>query len=196
MNQRPESERRRSFRVNDHIGLKLHLIPDNERDSVVESFNKWRKEQGLINQFLHQRTQLLPLIRAIENTQPDIAAYLRHLESKVDTLAGLIQARDQDLPRIPTHSVNLSANGLRFYHEEAIPENTLLQIQLVLFPGLAIIPALGEVISCKTESGSDKTCYQLTVDFTLMDENDRDLLTTHNVTAQMKALQHAYDASS
>jgi len=196
MNQRPESERRRSFRVNDHIGLKLRVIPDKEQDATKESFNTWRQEHGLINQFLHQRTQLLPLIRAIENNQPDIAAYLRHLESKIDTLAGLFQARDQDLPRIPTHSVNLSANGLRFYHNEAIPEHTLLQIQLVLFPTLTIIPALAEVISSKPEAGTEKTQYQLTVDFTLMDEDDRDLLTTHNVTAQMKALQHNYDASS
>jgi hypothetical protein len=196
MNQRPESERRRSFRVNDHIGLKLRVIPDKEQDSFKESFNTWRQEHGLINQFLHQRTQLLPLIRTIENTQPDIAAYLRHLESKIDTLAGLFQARDQNLPRIPTHSVNLSANGLRFYHDEEIPENTLLQIQLVLFPSLTIIPALGEVISCKPETQTEIPHYQLTVDFTLMDEDDRDLLTTHNVTAQMKALQHDYDASS
>jgi hypothetical protein len=196
MNQKLDSERRRSFRVNDHIGLKLHVIPDTERVSTVKSFNLWRQEQGLINQFLHQRTQLLPLIKAIENTQPDIAAYLRQLETKIDTLAGLIQARDQDLPRVPTHSVNLSANGLRFYHDEAIPEDTMLQIQLVLFPALIIIPALGKVIACHKEPDNRESQYQLTVDFSVMDEDDRDLLTTHNVTAQMKALQHNYDASS
>lgn len=196
MNQKLDSERRRSFRVNDHIGLKLHVIPDTERVSTEKSFNLWRQEQGLINQFLHQRTQLLPLIKAIENTQPDIAAYLRQLETKIDTLAGLIQVRDQDLPRVPTHCVNLSANGLRFYHDEAIPEDTMLQIQLVLFPALIIIPALGKVIVCHKEPDNRESQYQLTVDFMVMDEDDRDLLTTHNVTAQMKALQHDYDASS
>ena len=195
MSQTSESERRRSFRVNDHIGLKLQVTPDDQVDALVTSFELWRAEHGLINQFLHQRTQLLPVITAIQNVQPDIAAYLRHLESKIDTLAGLIQTRDQGLPRTPTHSVNLSANGVRFYHNEAIEEGSAVQVQLVLYPGLAIIPAIGKVISCHEEPIDDDRRYQMTVDFIMMDDDDRDLLTTHNITAQMKALQQDYESS-
>jgi len=195
MSQTSESERRRSFRVNDHIGLQLQVVPDEKVEALVTSFELWRAEHGLINQFLHQRMQLLPIITAIQNVQPDIAAYLRHLESKIDTLAGLIQARDQGLPRTPTHSVNLSANGVRFYHNETIEEGSAVRVQLVLYPGLAIIPAIGKVISCQEDPIDDDKRFQMTVDFIMMDDDDRDLLTTHNVTAQMKALQQDYESS-
>jgi hypothetical protein len=195
MSHTSDTERRRSFRVNDHIGLTLMVIPEDQVDTLVTSFELWRAEHGLINQFLHQRTQLLPVITAIQNAQPDIAAYLRHLESKIDTLAGLIQAKDQGLPRSPTHSVNLSANGIRFYHDESIEEGSAVQIQLVLHPGLAIIPTIGKVISCHQDPIDDKNQYQMTVDFIMMDDDDRDLLSTHNITAQMKALQQDFETS-
>jgi hypothetical protein len=35
----------------------------------------------------------------------------------------------------------------------------------------------------------------MTVDFIMMDDDDRELLATHNVTAQMKALQQDFETS-
>ena len=192
-----DQERRRSFRVTDKIALMLRFFPQEEVELAMNSFASRRQEHGLMNMFLHDRDKHLPILTAIQSRDPGIAAYLRYLESKIDAVAGMLQVRELDLPKEPTHEVNLSATGLRFLHDQSLQIDEVIEMEMLLFPSYALIPALGKVVSCEeVADNSPLHRYSVAVDFILLDDDDQDLLIKHNVAKQMFELQHTQEGET
>ena len=192
-----DQERRRSFRVTDKIALMLRFFPQEEVEMAMQSFSARRREHGLMNLFLHDRDKHLPIMTAIQSSDPNVAAYLRYLESKIDAVAGLLQIQELDLPREPTHEVNLSATGIRFLHDQSLQVDEVIEMEMLLFPSHALIPALGKVVSCEEVAENDPlNRYSVAVDFILLDDDDQDLLIKHNVARQMHQLQHSHQGDT
>lgn len=197
MKQEHSAERRRSFRVNDHIGIQIRRFDQKTLDDELNQFDTKRAEISPVNEFIHQRDLHLPRLTAIQSRSPDIAAYIRYLESKIDTLAGLLMIRDLDLPREPTHAVDLSGTGVRFFHHEHIPVGETIELRLLLFPSHALIPCLSTVVwSENTPSDHENGGYSTAVDFSRIDPGDKDILIKHTVNTQMKGLRQAYEGDN
>ncbi|HHH46939.1 MAG TPA: PilZ domain-containing protein [Thiotrichales bacterium] len=185
------SERRRSFRINDHISLEVEPLND---DSTVQDwrahFDEERERLALANDYLLLKDQFLPRLAAVQSHHPDVAAYLRHLEQKIDRLAGIVQQRELGLPLRPTHEANLSATGIRFVHEAPLEQGSHVGLRIVLYPELAVIPALGRVVWCRpAEDGR----HEVAIDFEHIDPRDADLLARHNVRTQMRSIRRPPD---
>jgi len=193
----PDQERRRSFRVTDKIALMLRFFPQEEVELAMRSFSARRREHGMMNMFLRNRDKHLPVMTAIQSRDPEVAAYLRYLESKIDTIAGMIQIQEMDLPSEPTHEVNLSATGLRFLHDQSLLVDEVIEMEMLLFPSYALIPALGKVVACEEVAANDpQQRFSVAVDFILLDDDDQDLLIKHNVSRQMHDLQLSHENDS
>ena len=193
----PDQERRRSFRVTDKIALMLRFFPQEEVELAMQSFSSRRREHGMMNMFLRNRDKHLPVMTAIQSHDPDVAAYLRYLESKIDTIAGMMQIQELDLPSEPTHEVNLSATGLRFLHDQMLQVDEVIEMEMLLFPSYALIPALGKVVACEEVAANDPLHrFSVAVDFILLDDDDQDLLIKHNVSRQMHDLQLSHENDS
>jgi hypothetical protein len=193
----PDQERRRSFRVTDKIALLLRFFPQEEVELAMQSFSARRTEHGMMNMFLRNRDKHLPVMTAIQSRDQDVAAYLRYLESKIDTIAGMMQIQELDLPSEPTHEVNLSATGLRFLHDQTLQVDEVIEMEMLLFPSYALIPALGKVVACEEVAANDPLHrFSVAVDFILLDDDDQDLLIKHNVSRQMHDLQLSHENDS
>ena len=193
----PDQERRRSFRVTDKIALLLRFFPQEEVELAMQSFSARRHEHGMMNMFLRNRDKHLPVMTAIQSRDPEVAAYLRYLESKIDTIAGMMQIQELDLPSKPTHEVNLSATGLRFLHDQSLQVDEVIEMEMLLFPSYALIPALGKVVACEEVAANDpQQRFSVAVDFILLDDDDQDLLIKHNVSRQMHDLQLSHENDS
>ncbi len=193
MSQENSAERRRSFRVNDCIGIQIRRFDQQTLEEEKDRFAEHRSEIGLVNEFMHQRDMHLPRLTAIQSRSPDTASYIRYLESKIDTLAGLLLVRDLNLPRHPTHKVNLSGTGVRFYHDERIPEDETIEMQLLLFPSHALIPCFGTVVWSEHDPTDEEPGRHSTaIDFSLIHPDDEDILIKHTVTTQMQDLRNAH----
>ena len=193
----PDQERRRSFRVTDKIALMLRFFPQEEVELAMQSFSARRHEHGMMNMFLRNRDKHLPVMTAIQSRDPEVAAYLRYLESKIDTIAGMMQIQELDLPSKPTHEVNLSATGLRFLHDQSLQVDEVIEMEMLLFPSYALIPALGKVVACEEVAANDPLQrFSVAVDFILLDDDDQDLLIKHNVSRQMHDLQLSHENAS
>ncbi len=181
------SERRRSFRINDHISLEVEPLADNPAvQAWLERFDEERERLALANDYLLLKDQFLPRLAAVQSHHPDVAVYLRHLEQKIDRLAGIVQQRDLGLPPSPTHEANLSATGIRFAHDAPLEQDSHVALRIVLYPELAVIPALGRVVWCRP---AEDGLHEVAIDFEHIDERDADLLARHNVRTQLRSIR-------
>ena len=193
----PDQERRRSFRVTDKIALMLRFFPQEEVELAMQSFSVRRRDHGMMNMFLHNRDKHLPVMTAIQSRAPEVATYLRYLESKIDTIAGMMQIQELGLPSEPTHEVNLSATGLRFLHDQMLQVDEVIEMEMLLFPSYALIPALSKVVACEEVAANDPLHrFSVAVDFILLNDDDQDLLIKHNVSRQMHDLQLSHENDS
>lgn len=181
------SERRRSFRINDHISLEVEPLADDPAvQAWLERFDEERERLALANDYLLLKDQFLPRLAAVQSHHPDVAVYLRHLEQKIDRLAGIVQQRDLGLPPSPTHEANLSATGIRFAHDAPLEQGNHVALRIVLYPELAVIPALGRVVWCRP---AEDGLHEVAIDFEHIDERDADLLARHNVRTQLRSIR-------
>ena len=181
-------EQRRSFRVNDNVGLKYRTLSEKELEDALRRFNDDCDQFNLVSKFAHQKQGHLPRLKVIQMQHPEVAAYLESLEEQIDTLAKMITADYLLMPEHPTHEVNISSHGIRFCTQEALPAGAYLELRLQLFPSKVCIHLYGKVTWCKGSGDSADNRNAVAADFTHIHEADREMLVTHIHKKQMTFL--------
>lgn len=187
------SERRAYFRVDDAIRLGLRPVPPEELGRLDE-----RLEHDLANSFTVMSSlaaisgEMVVNMRRIENSDPDVAAYLKALDRKIEVLGRALTAGDNDLVEQPAHPVNLSAGGMGVLVDERYEPGQVLEIRMLLFPSFTGILMFGDVIDCEPVTEPDRDSgysYRMRISFTHMREQDRDLLIRHVLRCQSNELR-------
>jgi hypothetical protein len=129
------------------------------------------------------------IMHRIEGEEPDIAAYLKAINTKIDIIGKALLSNDNDLSEQPAQPVNLSASGMAFYSPEPVAVGSFLELRLLLMPSFAGIMTFGEVVGC--DSVKDQNSYEnfIRLNFVNMRENDRDLLIRHVIKRQGEFLR-------
>lgn len=175
-----ERDRRRFFRINDRIALKLRVLADEDVADALARFESNRSRRSLVNILAHETEKQLPQLRVLENQHPGIAAYLSFLEKKIDMLAQLVATQDEDMPNQPTHAVNLSAQGVRFYWPQHVEIGSTVELRLQLFPSRMCLLLFGTVIRCQENKGDVRERrYAIAVDYSHIEEEDREVVVKH-----------------
>jgi hypothetical protein len=190
--------RRRFFRIDDAVRLSYRAL---DADEVADQVA--RLAEGLGGSFalmasLSAVTHRISVsLRRIEQRSGDVAAYLRALDQKIETVARALLLQDPSLPAMSEAPVNLSAGGLAIVTGECLPVGTPLEIRLLLLPTLAGILAFGAVVECTEPpagEGHPPGSRLMRVDFTHIRDEDRDLLIGHMLRRQGERLREARQA--
>ncbi len=185
------AERRRYFRVEDHILMEYRLLAGSERQEVVRTLRDDHPSRHLIaSSFANTSRQMQYVLHKIQEREPEIALYLQTLNEKLDSLARQLATeatafRDQTLRR-----VDISAAGLGFDAPEQMEADQLLEIKMLLSPSLDFIRAIGRVVRCvEAFEAQDRPAFRIAVDFDFIRDDDRELLVQHVVRKESSQLR-------
>ncbi|MFT5392539.1 MAG: hypothetical protein ACI8PT_002737 [Gammaproteobacteria bacterium] len=195
------SERRRYYRIEDHVGLHYHVLEGHDIDDAMQRFSGERDDPiALVASLSNTGEDIKRQLNTLRRDLPDVATLLESLSRKVDTLSKLVIARESVIPNRATHQVSLSGSGMAFDVPQYVAPGSLLEIRLVLFPYRMCLFSLAAVVNCEQRQGSeDEKGFRIAVDFSYLRPDDQDHLIQHILRFQSEQLrrqraeQHAID---
>jgi hypothetical protein len=130
------------------------------------------------------------LLHRLERSQPDVADYLRIIDTKIDLIAQAITMQGFQFKDNDTRNVNISATGMAFNCDELFNKGDYLEIKILLISSLVAIVTYAKVVYCKTAPVSDSHFpYFVGIDFIDMKDDDRELLIKYVVKKQLQQIR-------
>ncbi len=196
-NKTKAEDRRGFFRIDDEVNLfykkieeKLVTEPHHVSDNVLTSCSL-----STALEMVSQESAVL--LHRLEKSLPDVADYLRMLESKIDLLAQAVMRQGFQFKENDTRNVNISATGIAFNCEEALKEGDFLEIKMLLVSSMAVIVTYGRVVYCKRSQANDNRFpYFIGVDFINMKDEDREMLIKYVVKKQLQQIRDKKQGSN
>lgn len=176
-------EKRRFFRINEHIGLSYERLDQREQDKSVHTVADL---EVLIGSRTDRIDQLLADVAA---ESPKVAELVQALNHKLECLLRqLLVVQQATGAARPVREVNISACGLGFWSDKSAAPGSHWRLMLELSPTEKKIQCKGVLLACeKTERG-----FYWRFDFYGMSQPNQELLIQHIVQrqgAQLKRLQ-------
>jgi len=174
-------ERRRYYRITDHVILKFQQVDEASAKAGMARLQSDRMGRDqLRHALLGMESRLLDLITQIGRARPDFAEVLGLLNKKISLVERLVDATIGDsgediLDNLPSE-VNLSGAGVAFLSPREYPAGTLLELELVLLPRYDYIRAYGTVVKSEPDEAGG---YHLAVDYTYIRNDDREEIIQH-----------------
>jgi len=187
-NSEPSSDERRGyFRIDDIAKLSYRVVSDEELPELIE-----RLKSGVcsgftvMSSFTVMSQQMLVQLRRIEGAMPDVAACIKMLDQKLNTLGRAFLMQEDEVSNQATKTVSISAGGMGFSSAEPYEIGTALEIKLLLMPDMTGMMIYGEVVDCteNEETDGSEEPYCLRIDFSNIREADRDILIRHILRCQ------------
>lgn len=191
----PSRDERRFFRMDDVVHLTYNPISREQLEQRLEQQNLEDAANSftILGKLTSLSQQMAAQMHRIESSSPEIASYLRSLDKKVELLARAFLAQELGSEDEAGKRVNISAGGLAVGAKEPLKAGTLVEIRLMLLPGMTGILTYGEIVACD-KSDDPAEPYQLRIDFTYIRESDRELLIRHMLRRQGQMLREEREA--
>lgn len=185
------AERRNFFRIDDSVSMSYQQITEQELDEHIGNMEMELEGNFTVMGSIASINQnMAGIMHRIEGDEPDIAAYLKAINNKIDILGRALLSTTNDLTEQPAQPVNLSASGMAFYTSNQIDAGAILELRLLLMPSFTGIINFCEVVGCDlVDDAGDGFGYFTRVNFTHMREKDRDLLIRHVIKRQGEFLR-------
>jgi len=184
------ADRREYFRVNDSIRVGMRVVPDDQVNRLEELLEEANASGFTVMASMAGiNAELAISMRRIEQSDPDVATYLKALDRKIDILGRALTAQVAQLTGEEAHPVNLSAGGLGMRSEQQFLPGQTLEVRMLLFPSLTGVVAFAEVVECEPIAGDATLGFNLRLVFTHLREQDRDILIRHALRCQSNALR-------
>ncbi|GAB1258467.1 PilZ domain-containing protein [Aurantivibrio plasticivorans] len=174
-------ERRRFFRITDTVGVAYRILeegelPNPEDIAPLLAAQDFSKLQQLINSY--------------GKKDPELAIILKLMNAKMTTLINELNIEARMTERMSQHlqEVNISACGMGFHTDEQISVGQVLALDMVLYPSDQHVHCFGELVA--SEPALDGRGFYTRVNFTGLDEYDRELLIQHIVQRQSLLLRN------
>lgn len=183
-------DRRGFFRIDDEVSLfykkideKQVVEPHHVSDNILTSCSL-----STALEMVSQDSALL--LHRLEKNQPEVADYLRLLDTKIDLIAQAVMMQGFQVKENDTRNVNVSATGIAFNCEEALKAGDHLEIKMMLISSMAVIVTYGRVVYCKNGQSNDSQYpYFVGVDFINMKDEDREMLIKYVVKKQLQQIR-------
>lgn len=144
------AERRRHFRVQDQILVDYEIVTDAEvRGASRQMQVVDPAELSATTTLRRLEIELQTALGRLSNRHGEIIRCLDLLNSKVNTLAGMIPAtgkQDREMLSRDVCDCSLSSSGVAFTAREALPLDARLRLRLVILPDYFHVIAYGEVV--------------------------------------------------
>lgn len=171
-----KSNRRSYVRYDDEALVQLRKLDEASVRRIVAALSRWRLDYRPSDHLLPIRQHMRSTFRKIQATEPDIAAYLSHLERRIEKLSSSVQDAQNEIVAQPK-PVNLSAQGIRCESPEPLRENDMLEVGLVLLPDHVEVAAIGRVV--RVNAGEDDAPDTVSINFDYIRDQDQDALIRH-----------------
>ena len=183
-------ERRRFFRIDDTVNLFYKVVDEQTMLAASKVADDLLSNCSLVTALdvLDQESRLI--LYRIEKNEPEIAEYLKLMESKISLLAQAVMRQGNDFTDSNMRNANISASGLAFESDIAVEKGQFLEIKLLLTSCLAVIVIYGKVIYCREDKLGDISMpYQIGIDYLNLKDQDREILIKHVVKRQMQQIR-------
>ncbi|MBL4743668.1 MAG: PilZ domain-containing protein [Cycloclasticus sp.] len=185
MSEQEGKERRGFFRIDDEVALSYrHVyegeVTDNEGLKIVGN-----ESLSLANELEKMNEVSRIHFRHVEKESPEMARYFSFIEAKINLLAHHMMMDSDELFVKSKQPVNISASGVSFTTDEALYVGGSVEIKFILMPSLASIKTFSKTVSCKPEGAQ----FRVAVEFSQLNDADRDLLIRHVVKKQMNDIR-------
>ena len=185
-------DRRQFFRIDDTVRISVRPVAQDELKARVAEL-----EQGVTGNFSVMSSlaavtaKMAANLRRIEARDPDLAAYLRALDQKIEILGRAFLAQGSDLLSEQAQPVNISAGGISLYSQAPMAVGQPVEIRMLLFPSFTGLLSYGEVVGCEPlPAGEDgRYSHQLRIEFVHLREQERELLIRHVLRRQGEELR-------
>lgn len=183
-------ERRRFFRVNDTINLHHKLIDEFDLNKLSHVSNDILSTCSLATALDVLAQDSKNLFTRVERRDPEIAEYLKVLDTKINLIAQAIIIQNENYFEHDTREVVMSATGLAFSNESAIKIGQLLELRILLTSCLAVIVAFARVVRCRDISNTNpKQPFEICVEYINLTVDEQELLIKHVVKKQLQQLR-------
>ncbi len=192
------NNRRAYFRINDRIGLRVNVLNEIQFRVARERAAHKHQRQHLLNDIIVSSESRRSMLRRIHEESAEIADYLAQMDSKIDVIANILTQDDSDAPKEPTHNVNLSASGIRFYSDEGYPQGARLELHVHLFPSDSCLRLYGTVTWCQRGQNRGRCAGRMVVavDYADTPNEDQEILFRHINTLQLDYVRRGVRPSS
>lgn len=185
-----EEDRRRFFRIDDAVNLYYKVVDEKTVNSANKMSDNVLSSCSLVTALdvLSQKSKLI--VNRIEKKEPDVAEYLKLMDSKISLLTQTVLQKENDLSDSELCNTNLSASGLAIEVDAPVKEGEFIEVKLFLSSCVAVILLYGKVIYCRKNNNSNSTSpYQVGIDYINLREEDREILIKHIVKRQMQQIR-------
>lgn len=184
-------EKRRYFRVSDTINL-LHRVIDESKlksrshvSTDVLSSCSLAVALDILNQ------EAAALAPRLERRDPEMFEYLKIIDNKLNLITqALSPQQESEFSEHDKRDVSLSAAGVAFNSDHAIPVGSLLELRMLLTSCLAVIVVFARVVQSKDISSENpEHPFAICAEYINLNEEDRELLIKHTIKKQMQQLR-------
>ncbi len=180
-------DRRRFFRIDDAINLYYKVVDEQTVVTASKTTDDILSSCSLITALEVLGQESRTVLYRVEKREPEIAEYLKLIDSKIGLLAQAVLQQDKNLTESKLCNTNLSASGLAIEVDAPVNEGEFLEVKLFLSSCVAVIMLYGKVIFCRKIEGSAN--YQIGIDYINLKDDDREILIKHIVKRQMQQIR-------
>ena len=190
-------DRRGFFRVDDEVNVSYKKIDEkqvNEPHHVSDNILNSCSLSTTLETISQESTILL---RRLDKNLPEVADYLRLIDTKIDLLAQAITMQGFQIKENNTRKINMSATGIAFGCEDALTEGDYLEIKILLISCMRVIVTYGRVVHCQNKPSNDSPYpYFVGVNFINMKDEDREILIKYVVKEQLQQIRDKKQATN
>ena len=181
-----EQERRGFFRRDDRMALNCRIATEDEVKNKEGLRVNESDGLSLATELEKMKSASRIHFRHVEKEIPEGARYFTHIEKKIDLIARHVMMGADGLFTKKTQSVSISASGLAFTTNEALPIDSLIELKFILNPSLTCIHSYSKIVNCES---IDNDLFKIAVEFSWLNEDDREILIRHVVQKQMNEIR-------
>lgn len=193
------ADRRSYFRIDDNVRLSVRRVPPGELDERLD-----RLEHDLAGNFTVMSSlaaitsQMAMGLRRIENRDPDLAAYLRAIDQKIEVIGRAFIAEEPEMAAQQAAPANLSAGGICAGVDEMYEKGEPVEVRMLLFPSFTGLMIYGSVVDCSPAKEGEGGRFRnlARIEFTHIREQDRELLIRHLLRRQSEQLREQHEADN
>lgn len=187
VNEAITEDRRRFFRIDDAVNLYYRIVDEQTVIAASKTSDDVLTSCSLVTALEVLGQESRSVLYRIEKKEPEIAEYLKLMDSKINLLSQAVLQQSNDLSEGSVCNTNLSASGLAIEVDTPIQVGEYIEVKLFLSSCVAVILLYGKVVYCK--ENSESSSYQIGVDYINLKDEDREILIKHIVKRQMQQIR-------
>lgn len=190
--QQKGGNQRQAVRINERVLISHEPVAPARYKAIADAYVKGippYNQEELIDVQMYVGAQ--SALNRLRERDKDMAAFLQHLDTKVNLLLKKMGNEESPLDRLKFREVNLSGSGIAFASEKPLKVDEVIEFHLILLPEYTYIYCFGKVVNTKEDKKPDgSVVYRIHTKFILLMEEDQERLVQHNFKQQSLLLRN------